>query len=72
MAKLFAVLGLGWAALGVVSLISMSRRLQDDQGGMAAFGLLLNYVIFIVPGLIVAGLAALVIWRRRRRARQAA
>jgi hypothetical protein len=68
MPKLMAIAGLGWTALGVVSLIAMSINLRDDPGGMAAFGLMLNYVLFIVPGLLVTGIALIVIWRRSRRA----
>ena len=72
MAKILVALGLGWATLGVISLVTMSARLKDDSGGMAAFGLLLNYVIFIVPGLVVAIVAGLIVWRRSRRLKQSA
>jgi hypothetical protein len=68
MLKLIAVAGLAWAALGVGGFVAMSVQLRDDPGGMAAFGLLLNFVLFIVPGLIVTGIALIVMWRRRRRA----
>jgi hypothetical protein len=69
MPKFFAIAGSGWAVLGVVSVMTMSRRLRDDPGGMAAFGLFLNWVLFIVPGLMVAAAALFVMRRRRRRAR---
>lgn len=70
MAKLFAIGGIGWATFGVISLVTMSRQLANDPGGMAAFGLLLDWIVFIIPGSVVAILAGIMIWRRNRKRRR--
>lgn len=55
---LMAVGGI-WAGLGVLNLLLMFFKLDAGDGGVATFGLMFNFVLFILPGLGVAGIGAM-------------
>lgn len=49
MATLMQVIGYGWALLGLGNIVGMMG--QGPGEGVAAFGLVVNVVLFILPGL---------------------
>ena len=61
MGTLLQVIGFGWALLGLGNLVGMFGKGPSE--GLATFGLLLNVVLFILPGL---GLGALGTMLKRR------
>ena len=65
--------GLGWALVGGAHLIGMTVLTGGTapSDGMAAFGLLLDVAVFIIPGLIIAGIGK-VLRRRAKRAKHRA
>jgi hypothetical protein len=72
MGTVLVICGMGWAAIGTAHLIKISllTGANAPSDGMAAFGLLIDVVVFIVPGLIAA-VIGLVLRRRARRAKRA-
>ncbi len=73
MGVVLIIAGLCWAFIGAAHLIgiSMMSRANAPSDGMAAFGLLLDMVLFMVPGLIAACVGE-VIRRRAKRAKNRA
>ena len=73
MGIVLVIVGLGWALIGVSHLIRLSALTGANapSDGMAAFGQLLDVVVFIVPGLILA-VIGVVVRRRARRAKDGA
>jgi hypothetical protein len=59
MSKLLKVIGIIWAAIGALNIISMFVNVGTGHETLAAFGLIFNFVLFIVPGLGLAGVGAL-------------
>jgi hypothetical protein len=57
------VVGLGWAALGLLNFLSAFRSVGAEHTGLAAFALVFNVLLFILPGLVVAGIGEIL--RRR-------
>ncbi len=49
------VIGAGWAVLGVANVAMMA----SNGSTLMAFGLIFNMALFVLPGLVVAGLGAL-------------
>ncbi len=68
MGTVLAICGLGWALIGAAHLvrISLLTGANAPSDGMAAFGLLLDVVVFIIPGLILAVIGAVLRHRARR------
>ena len=56
MSVLLKVMGGIWASLGSANIVMMFRN--EVSSGIGAFGLLLNVVQFIVPGLVLYGIGA--------------
>lgn len=48
------VVGYGWALLGLGNLVGMFGQGVSD--GVATFGLLVNVLLFILPGLAIGGI----------------
>jgi hypothetical protein len=73
MGIVLVICGLGWALIGGAHLIRLSTLTGANapSDGMAAFGQLLDVVVFIGPGLILAVVGAMV-WRRAKRSKNAA
>ena len=68
MGVVLIVIGIGWAALGVMNLVSGLQRLDEQGFGDAGkgFALIFNMAFLIVPGLMLAGLGVIVRRQRRR------
>jgi hypothetical protein len=71
MAILLLVVGGGWALLGLLNLIGMFGKTTADQTGIQMFGLILNVCLFILPGLVLAGIGALLKRRASDRTEEA-
>jgi len=56
MSVLLKVVGGIWAILGFANIVMMFRN--DVLSSIGAFGILLNFVLFIFPGLVVYGIGA--------------
>ena len=54
MPKIFQVVGLIWAIIGALNLVMMPWT--TSSSGVLTFGLIFNFVLFILPGLIVFGI----------------
>jgi hypothetical protein len=54
MAILMQIIGFGWAILGAANLIGMFSK--DVGEGIATIGLLVNVLLFILPGLVVGSM----------------
>jgi len=65
MGTLLLVLGLVWAFLGAANIVAAFAN-TSLTAGWQTFGIIFNMVVFILPGLAVAGLGELL--RRKRRA----
>ena len=63
MALLLKIVGAVWALIGMANISGMPWK--EFSSGWLTFGLLFNMLLFIVPGLILYGLGALVARRRR-------
>lgn len=55
MAKLLMVVGIIWAVIGALNIVGMFGGVGVSEG-VATFGLILNMILFILPGLAVAGI----------------
>lgn len=63
MGTLLKVIGGGWALLGVLLQFGVCANVQgsdETRGGAVAFGLVFAMLVFILPGLVLAGIGALV------------
>jgi len=56
MSVLLRVVGGIWAILGSANIVMMFRN--DVSSSIGTFGVLLNFVLFIFPGLVVYGIGA--------------
>ena len=56
MSVLLKVVGGIWAILGSANIVMMFRN--DVSSSIGTFGVLLNFVLFIFPGLVVYGIGA--------------
>ena len=56
MSVLLEVVGGIWAILGSANIVMMFRN--DASSNIGTFGVLLNFVLFIFPGLVVYGIGA--------------
>jgi hypothetical protein len=65
MAVFLMVIGFGWAIIGFWNIIGMLAR-TDVSSGVGLFGFLLNMILFILPGLAIGGLGALLQRRNSR------
>lgn len=68
MSIVLIVLGLAWAGVGGAHLVRLSAMtgVNAPSDGMAAFGSFLDVWLFIVPGLIAAGVGVFLYVRARR------
>ena len=55
MTGILALVGFGWAAIGVGNVVSMSRVTESETA--LAVGLVFNMVLFILPGLILGAVS---------------
>jgi len=58
------VVGLGWALLGVGNLIMVAAKPGATEG-VVAVAMMFNGLLFVLPGLMLAGIGALVRGRRQ-------
>lgn len=65
MSKALQIIGGIWAGLGVLNIIGMFMKTDSSQQGLQLFGLLLNMLLFLFPGLVLVGIGALL---QRRKA----
>lgn len=65
MAIAMIVIGFGWALLGLGNIVAMFAK--EGSTAIQAFGLLVNMVLFILPGLLIGGVGEML----RRRAANA-
>ena len=57
MGKLLTVVGLVWAAIGIGNIAGMPWWAQyGDHSTALGFGLIFNMVLFVIPGLVLAGI----------------
>jgi hypothetical protein len=56
MSKLLKITGIIWAGIGALNIILMFGKLGNGHETMGAFGLIFNFILFIAPGLGLAGL----------------
>lgn len=69
MGTLLKLVGGGWALLGVLLQFNVCTSVQGSgevRGGAAVFGLLFTMLVFILPGLVVAGIGSLVEKKRAK------
>jgi hypothetical protein len=52
---LLLIVGAGWAILGLGNIVMMPWA---EGGGVLTFGVIFNMVLFILPGLILAGIGS--------------
>lgn len=57
MGSLLKLVGLGWAALGVVYMYSLTQESSNET--TLGFGLMIAMLLFILPGLVVGGLGSI-------------
>lgn len=57
MATVLQVVGFGWAVLGMANLFGMFSKGVSE--GVATFGLLINVLLFILPGLAIGGIGTM-------------
>jgi hypothetical protein len=65
------VLGLAafiWGGIGLANIVAIFNRTAAADPGIAAIGFVFNGAVFVIPGLIVLGIAAIVGRRERRSA----
>lgn len=55
MGLLLAVVGIIWAVIGAANIFGMPW-MDPDLNGIVTFGLIFNMVLFVIPGLLLAGL----------------
>ena len=60
MAKLLKVVGIIWAAIGAGNIIGMFAKVGSGHELLETFGMIFNFVLFIIPGLLLAGLGAVI------------
>lgn len=58
MAMLLRLVGAIWAGLGAANVVGMFMGEQPLSSGISTFGLIFNMVLFIIPGLVLVGLAS--------------
>lgn len=68
MAIALMIIGGGWAILGALNILGMFGK--TDSGGVLAFGLIFNFLVFVAPGLVLAGIGALLKKRATERAEE--
>ena len=67
---LLQFIGFGWAILGIWNLVGMFERLSrpgtnlDAASTTALFGLIANFILFVLPGLVVGALGTILNRRR--------
>jgi hypothetical protein len=62
------VVGVGWALLGLGNIVLGLAKLSSEGYGSTAqsFAIIFNMVLFVIPGLICAGMGALITKRQRQ------
>jgi uncharacterized membrane protein len=69
MGILLIVVGVIWALIGAANLIGMPWTTLQAASGLLAFGLIFNMVLFVIPGLVLAGIGRMI--EKRKTAREA-
>jgi|ERR1039458_3816797 hypothetical protein len=70
MPTILMIIGFGWALLGFGNLVGMFS--QGVGTGIATLGLLVNMLLFVLPGLVVGGLGYHMMNRRKAAAEEKA
>lgn len=68
MGTLLKVVGGVWAFIGVALQFSVCTTVQGSdevRGGATVFGFLFTMLVFVLPGLVVAGIGSLVAKRKK-------
>jgi len=60
MSLLLKIIGGFWAALGAANLVMGLSNLGKGEETIGAIALIFNFVLFILPGLAVAGIGAMI------------
>jgi hypothetical protein len=60
MSMFLKIVGIVWLALGLGNIIGMPWSDFEQQNGLLAFGLIFNMVLFVIPGLVVYALGAII------------
>jgi len=58
MANLLKIIGIIWAVIGAGNVVLMFGKLGSGHETLGAIGLIFNFVLFILPGLGLAGIGA--------------
>jgi hypothetical protein len=56
MDTLLIIVGIIWAVIGVGNILGLPWSQYDSNQGLITFGLIFNMVLFVLPGLVVAGI----------------
>jgi len=65
MSTLLIVVGVVWAIIGVANILGMPWNKIDPASPLATFGLMFNMLLFVLPGLVVAGIGTAIGKRKR-------
>jgi len=65
MGTLLVVVGLVWVAIGLAYIVTMAWHMEAEP--LATFGLIFVLILFVLPGLVVAGIGAAICNRKRER-----
>lgn len=65
MGTLLVVVGLVWVAIGLAYIVTMAWHMAPQP--IATIGLRFVLVLFVVPGLVVAGIGSAIARRKRER-----
>lgn len=66
MGTLLIVVGLVWAGIGVLNLVMMPWAGSEPEGTLGTMGLMFNMLLFVLPGLGVAGIGSALTKRKSR------
>jgi hypothetical protein len=60
LAKLLKVIGVIWAVIGAGNIIGMFAKVGSGHERLETFGMIFTFVLFIIPGLLLAGLGVVI------------
>ena len=69
MGTLLLVVGLVWAGIGFLNVAMMPWAEMEPGGALGPIGLMFNMILFVLPGLVVAGIGSAL---QKRKSRQQA
>lgn len=65
MGNLLVAVGLVWVAIGLAYIVTMAWHMEAEP--IATIGLIFILMVFVLPGLVVAGIGSAVVQRKRDR-----